>query len=125
MRLFRQLAENERAVILVTHATRSLALCDRLVVMGEGGQMCFNGSPRKGLEFFGASHYDEVYARLQEQPTEAWRKRFRDTIAPSDRTSVHELTPSSQTPPRRAALPQALLLTQRYARLMWRDRRTC
>ena len=53
MALFRDLADPSRAVVIVTHATASLALCDELVVMGAGGVLCFQGAPAEALRFFG------------------------------------------------------------------------
>ena len=49
MELLRELADNARAVIVVTHATKNLGLCDKLVVMGRGGKLCFHGPPDEAL----------------------------------------------------------------------------
>ena len=53
MQLLRDLAERGRAVAVVTHATKNLALCDRVVVMGRGGELTFHGAPDDALRFFG------------------------------------------------------------------------
>jgi len=53
IRKLRELAGNSRAVTVVTHATKSLGLCQKLVVMGRGGVLCFQGSPDEALEIFG------------------------------------------------------------------------
>ena len=46
MQLFRDLAETgERAVAIVTHATKNLDLADRVCVMGQGGELTFLGPP--------------------------------------------------------------------------------
>ena len=76
MTLLRDLADNSRAVAVVTHATKSLGLCDKLVVMGRGGMLCFHGSPDEALEFFGAETYDDIYAALDEpRRAEEWQQR--------------------------------------------------
>ena len=44
MQLFRRLADHGRAVLVATHASASLDLCDEVVVL-EAGQCSFRGSP--------------------------------------------------------------------------------
>ena len=67
MRLLRDLADESRAVVVVTHATKNLRLCDRLVVMGRGGRLCFEGTPDEALEFFGVEDFDEIYTALDDR----------------------------------------------------------
>src|SRR3984893_1064617 len=76
MALLRELSGSSRAVIVVTHATKSLGLCDRLVVMGRGGVLCFQGSPDEALEFFGAESYDDIYPTLEDRDPREWQNRF-------------------------------------------------
>jgi ABC-type multidrug transport system ATPase subunit/pSer/pThr/pTyr-binding forkhead associated (FHA) protein len=126
MQLFRRLADNSRAVTLVSHATRSLELCDRLVVMGEGGIVCFDGAPIDALRFFGVDHYDEIYTQLHDGQAASWRRRFaEDAGAGGDGTSLLEPTPRSSRARARSRrrLPQIAVLVDRYARLLWRDKR--
>jgi ABC-type multidrug transport system permease subunit len=125
MQLFRRLADNSRAVTLVSHATRSLELCDRLVVMGEGGIVCFDGAPDAALRFFDVDHFDEIYTRLDDGEPASWRQRFveRETSQP-DGTSVLQPPRAAGTRPRpRRPLLQTTVLVERYARLLWRDKR--
>ena len=56
---------------LVTHATKNLALCDRVVVMGRGGHLVFDGTPADALGFFGVDGYDGIYTALDEAPAGA------------------------------------------------------
>ncbi len=85
MQLFRDLAQpGSRAVVVVTHATKNLALCDRLAVIGRGGKLTFVGSPDAAVEFFGVESYDDIYAALSERPAEQWRTRFERRAAGTD-----------------------------------------
>ena len=54
MQLLRELSRGGRAVAVVTHATKNLALCDRVVVMGRGGYLTFDGPPDRAVSFFEA-----------------------------------------------------------------------
>jgi len=46
MQLFRRLADHGRAVLVATHATASLDLCDEVIVL-QAGRTAHRGSPRK------------------------------------------------------------------------------
>jgi ABC-type multidrug transport system ATPase subunit/ABC-type multidrug transport system permease subunit len=124
MSLFRELANESRAVVLVTHATKNLALCDRVVVLGRGGVLAFEGSPAEALQFFGTENYDGIYDALDTTPAEEWQTRFKQR-----RTGAGEPAapaPTAEPPPKRPGgglLAQTGTLTGRYVKLMSRDKR--
>ncbi|MFN4866940.1 MAG: ATP-binding cassette domain-containing protein [Cyanobium sp.] len=65
MRLLRQLADRGHTVLVVTHATANVHLCDQLVFLARGGRLCYSGSPRGCLHHYGVSHdFADVYERL-------------------------------------------------------------
>lgn len=126
MQLFRRLADRSRAVVLVTHATKNLALCDRIVVMARGGVMAFEGSPEEAREFFAAETYDGIYDALDEKSSGEWRAlyqrrqlRGRDT----DRAAAQPEPAVGPVRPGAGVLAQTLMLTGRYLKLLVRDRR--
>jgi ABC transport system ATP-binding/permease protein len=125
MALLRDLSGSSRAVIVVTHATKSLNLCDRLVVMGRGGVMCFEGTPAEALEFFGVDNHDDIYPLLEDSDPRQLQHRF---------AAKHQAMPVSARPngarPAREArrirssvVHHTWVLTSRYVRLFFRDRR--
>jgi ABC-type multidrug transport system ATPase subunit len=118
MELFRTLADRSRGVALVTHATKNLALCDRVVVMARGGRLAFDGAPAEALAFFGAADYDGIYTALDEAPADRWTAA---SEAPAEEAGDE---PRRDAPPARARLGrQTAVLTSRYAKLLLRDRR--
>ena len=125
MGLLRGLSDDSRAVVVVTHATKSLDLCSRIIVMGRGGRLCFDGTPADAMRFFGADSYDDIYAQLDRRPAEEWqRKREQEGTQPV----VPESSPKAAEPApgrrRRGSLwRQAYVLTHRYVTLFQRDRR--
>ena len=130
MRLLGELAERERAVVVVTHATKNLGVCQKLIVMGRGGELCFEGTPQDALAFFGAETYDEVYVALETRPATEWRARFesnggRAAAEAQPETPAQDGAVRDRKRRRRHArfLPQASVLTRRYAQLFMRDRR--
>src|ERR1700730_406842 len=125
MGLLRELAGSSRAVIVVTHATKSLGLCDRLVVMGRGGVLCFQGSPDEAIEFFGVEGDDEIYPALEERDPQEWQNRFAaGSPALPPGAAPTGAGPAPETRRVRAPIThQARILISRYARLFLRDRR--
>ncbi len=116
MSTLRQLSDSGRGIIVVTHATSSLALCDTVAVMGEGGHLLFNGSPRECLERFGVGNYDEIYgaAELVEPPATS-------SPGPTGRAARR---PSGPLLAGRSLVRQTATLVGRYAHTLGRDRRT-
>jgi ABC transport system ATP-binding/permease protein len=118
MALFRELADGSRGVALVTHATKNLALCDRVIVMARGGRLVFDGPPAAALEFFEAEDYDGIYTALEGWPLE--------DVAPAreePRELGKEPAPPRPVRPGGGLVWQVRVLTARYARLLTRDRR--
>lgn len=116
MLTLRQLSDSGRGIVVVTHATSSLALCDTVAVMGEGGRLLFTGSPRECLERFGVGNYDEIYgaSELVEPPA---------TPSPGPSPSTRR-GPSGPLLAGRSLLRQTVTLIGRYAHTLGRDRRT-
>ncbi len=116
MSTLRQLSDSGRGIVVVTHATSSLALCDTVAVMGEGGHLLFTGSPRECLERFHVGNYDEIYgaAELVEPAAAA-------TIGGSSRPRGGASSPLLAG---RSLLRQTTTLIGRYAHTLGRDRRT-
>jgi ABC transport system ATP-binding/permease protein len=64
MKLFRQIADNGRTVILTTHAVYNIKLFDKLVIVLRG-KMIFYGSPQEALAHFEAESFDDLYEQLE------------------------------------------------------------
>lgn len=118
MLTLRHLAQSGRGVVVVTHATSSLALCDTVAVMGEGGNLLFTGSPAESLEIFNVAAYDEIYGAAELVDVPALEE---------------DAGAGSSGPPRRVGgrllagrslFKQSVTLVTRYARTLGRDRRT-
>ena len=125
MELMRQLA-GARTVVTITHATKNLGLCDKIVIMGRGGHLSFFGPPDEALRFFGVSDYDEIYTALDEAPPGYWPERWLAYETERARQGG-DLPPSPPTFARpkadRKIRRQARILASRYLVLFRRDRR--
>lgn len=77
MQLLRKLADQGRTVILITHATQNVELCDRVLFLARGGYVAFYGTPAEALEYFGVTRFSEIYIRLESEKTpEQWAAEF-------------------------------------------------
>ncbi|HEY0545001.1 MAG TPA: FHA domain-containing protein [Pyrinomonadaceae bacterium] len=64
MRLFRQIAESGRTVILTTHAMENVRLFDKIVVMMRG-KLVFYGAPQEALTHIKADSFKDLYDKLE------------------------------------------------------------
>ena len=98
MKLFRQIAESGRTVILTTHAMENVKLFDKLVVLMRG-KLVFYGKPQEALAHCGADSFKDLYDKLEapileklhrangrankdqlaEEVAEDWKRRFLQT----------------------------------------------
>jgi ABC transport system ATP-binding/permease protein len=64
MRLFRQIAESGRTVILTTHAMENVKLFDKIVVMMRG-KLVWYGPPKEALHHIKADSFKDLYDKLE------------------------------------------------------------
>lgn len=129
MELLARLARGGRTVILITHATQNIVLCDRVAFLAPGGRLVFYGPPQEALAFFGVEDFADIYLALNtvESGLE-WRERFEASRSRGTGAIPHDDSPP---PPQRTegplqalqtSLRQLQMLMSRYARLLKADR---
>jgi ABC-type multidrug transport system ATPase subunit len=64
MRLFRQIAESGRTVILTTHAMENVKLFDKIVVLMRG-KLVWYGPPMEALKHFAAESFKDLYDKIE------------------------------------------------------------
>jgi len=77
MNTLRTMAASGKTVVFVTHSTLNLHLCDKIVFMGAGGNLCFYGSYQEALEFFEVDDVVDVYNLITEDPLSYKEKYLR------------------------------------------------
>jgi ABC transport system ATP-binding/permease protein len=137
MQLLRRLADEGRTVVLVTHATSNINLCDRVAFMGLGGNLCYFGPPAAATDFFKVPSQDfaDIYIQLEtsdnclDAATRFQTSDYYQTYV-KERLSLptHGEQPNSKRtlvpPPERikqSFFQQIQLLTRRYVQLLSRD----
>lgn len=137
MVLFRDLAHQGRTVLAVTHATQTVALCDRVAVLAPGGRLAYFGPPAEAPAYFGADSFAGIYTTIEDERDPAvWPERLRH--APEYGAWVGARLNNVEGPAGRGArggrqygaprhdssLRQVALLTRRQLAILGRDRRT-
>lgn len=118
MESLRKMANSGKTVILVTHSTLQLELCDKVVFMGKGGRLCFCGSYQDALKFFGVSNVVDVYNMITEN-AEYWRGKFRKSMPPH--RAIRQ-TAAASGRPKKNRLRQLWVLSARYLKLVTNDK---
>ena len=75
MLTFRELADAGRTVVLTTHATRNIAVCDVVVILA-AGQVVFAGSPTEALAYFNVTDFAQIYPQVEGNSAETMAERF-------------------------------------------------
>jgi len=140
MKLLRRLADQGRTVLLVTHATKNVMMCDKVVILARGGYLAYFGPPEEALQYFGVSEFDEIYDQLEaaRRPNEwaghfhgsrQYREHVRARLA--ERGNGHSaagdrraLQAPGESIRRTSAMRQFWILSRRYLELVWRDKKT-
>lgn len=145
MKLLRRLADQGRTILLVTHATKNVMLCDKVVFMARGGIMAFYGPPEEALEYFDAyrtpreqrekeMEFDDIYRILNDESrgTAAdWDQRFRAALASgsmewaADQPAHQDAAKPEKAPALRqgaSAWQQFVVLSRRNLQILFQDK---
>lgn len=118
MQSLRKMADGGKTVILVTHSTLQLKMCDKIVFMGKGGNLCFYGSYDEALAFFGVSDVVDVYNMITEQ-SKQWSTKFeKSRVAPGKVRQMSAVSGKSK----KSRIKQLSVLSVRYLKLVVNDR---
>jgi ABC transport system ATP-binding/permease protein len=77
MQLLRELADQGRTILLITHATENVMLCDQVIFMARGGNLAFFGPPQDALKYFEVQRFNEIYRKVEnERSPEEWKAQY-------------------------------------------------
>lgn len=124
MKLLRKLTNQGKTIILITHATANLHICDKVIFLGYGGKLCYFGPPNGALEFFGVSDYADIYDLINKE-SDKWQTVFRKSKYYGYYNSLSEKkakTSEKKVVTKRSSLKQWLILSNRYLKLTLVDK---
>jgi ABC transport system ATP-binding/permease protein len=82
MRTLRELADDDRTVIVTTHNVDDIHLCGRVLVLATGGRVAFFGRPQEALRYFGKKDFADIFLTLGERPGEYLLGTTVSTVSP-------------------------------------------
>jgi energy-coupling factor transporter ATP-binding protein EcfA2 len=74
MKTLRELADDERGVLVVTHSVAHLDVCDEVLVLAPGGMPAYLGSPEGIKGYFGTTDWADIFAVIKNDPEAAYQK---------------------------------------------------
>ena len=141
MRIFRHLADQGHTLILITHATRNIMLCDKIVFLARGGHLAFYGPPQEALDYFGATDFADIYLKVEhEKSPQQWDREFKQSpyyqryvvnrlqevnalVARARSNPAASLPQGAQVPSKQGSpFRQFSILVRRYIDILSRDR---
>ena len=135
MHTLRELADDARTVVVVTHNVANLEVCDQLLLLAAGGWLAYFGPPSGALRYFDRADFAEIFLLLDTAPGEHWAERFRQSAEHRNATKAHGATtihlppgvrhsraPVGAAPPQQRAMTQFAVLCRRYLAVIASDR---
>ncbi len=108
MDTLRQLADEGRTIVLVTHATSNITNnCDQVAFMARGGELVYFGPPDQVADFFKVDNFPDVYTRLAQT-----FKLGNDPTVPAEIKAEYE----EYERPARSEIPAGTLWAEHYRR---------
>ena len=113
---------NNKTVIMVTHTTQNLHLCDKIILMGVNGNICFYGSVPECLKKFGVKNLTEVYNIISnpQMVAELSAEYLKNSEIKSD--AVHLANGEIPSRKKERFLKQFMILSRRYIKLIASDK---
>lgn len=112
--------EQEKTIVMVTHTINNLNLCDKVIIMGYGGRLCYCGSPDGVKDFFQTDSYVKIYDIITAD-TKGWESKFK--MSGINKPAVQASNQGSKPikPKKVSAMNQLWVLICRYLTLIVND----
>ncbi len=113
--------QNGKTIVMVTHTTQNLHLCDKVLFMGKGGKVCFYGTPDECLQFFEVENLTEIYNKvLTTKEVEFWNKKWKQWYTDAPKISRKSGNGFKKTK-KPSLIRQFAILSSRYMVLIKND----
>ena len=120
MKTLRKMSDMGKTIILVTHNTLNLHLCDKVAFFGTNGRLCFYGTPMDALTFFGVNDFVDIYTLLNEN-TDIWHEKYKK-IEQKPNINIEKIKNNNKTETKKKSfLKQLVILIKRYIKLISND----
>ena len=120
MKTLQKMSKMGKTIILVTHNTLNLHLCDKVAFFGKDGHLCFYGKPQEALDFFGVDDFVDIYTLLNEN-MEEWYEKFTAIYGKETVDQVKIEKRNKVLHKKKSFIKQLLTLIRRYIKLISND----
>ncbi len=136
MYTLKRMSDGGKTVIMITHNTNNIHLCDKILFLGAGGYVAFFGTPEDAHAFFGipkGQDLTDAYSMVEENP-DGWEKKFNNSqynkassmgeakSADVDGKKKKKTQRKTKIPANKSFFHQFKVLSQRYINLIWNDK---
>jgi len=149
MRLFKQIADSGRTVVMTTHAMENVKLFDKIAVLMRG-RLVYFGKPEDALKHLNAASYKDLYdkleqpvtdgvkehgeanrAKLEDHAAEEWRRKYAATpeytkLVAEPLKQIGALPSTGKNKRQRlgifGSIVQFITLSRRYLEVLLKDR---
>jgi ABC-type multidrug transport system ATPase subunit/pSer/pThr/pTyr-binding forkhead associated (FHA) protein len=101
MRLFANLAADQKTVICVTHTLENIDVCHQVILLHKG-KLVYFGPPKEAASYFGVQRLSDVYELLESSANNFWERHFHQSVYYQtyilDRLANHDLNNSTTHP---------------------------
>ena len=121
MKTLRELAIDDRAVLVVTHSVAQLDLCDDVLVLAPGGMPAYYGPPRGISAYFGTTDWADIFALIKDDPNAAYQRYLAQNpkaVVPAPEVAVQNMSSKRVSAP---WLSQFLTMCARQVSLVFAD----
>ena len=108
-----------KTIVMVTHTTQSLELCDKVIFMGRGGRLCFAGTTKEAQQFFDTENLVDIYNMITDEP-EIWAKQYSNFVQ-KEINQHSQKTEKIESRRSKAGFSQMFILIARYMELIKND----
>lgn len=136
MHTLRSLADGGRTVVVITHATTNIKICDHIAFLA-GGKLSYFGPPSQALEYFGVADFADIYTITDgDAAAETWAETYRHSLQHQkyavERPARAPAGPSIEQRAeavrrarsfKQSSLRQLAILCRRYVELILADRK--
>lgn len=124
MYTLKNMTKKNKTIVVITHMTLNIGICDKVILLGRGGRLCFFGTPQEALKFFNVTDFVDIYDQLNSYAPE-WQAHFQNNR--SDFTepgvSVGGASPQTAEKNKHSAMHQFGVLCRRYISLIISDKK--
>jgi ABC-type multidrug transport system ATPase subunit len=123
MRLLKEMTRKNKTILAITHMTQNIGLCDKVIVLGRGGVLCYFGTPGDAIGFFGVTDVIDIYDKVDSEPL-IWQQKYLAQHAEANKpvtANPHHNIKIDRRIGYNSGFSQFSILSARYIKLIFGD----